>query len=90
MAFLKTIQIVLVVIASGVISSESHQPPPPNNMCYKERPSLYGPAALRYQHTMVDATGQKCYKTLSNRQMTTMLAKTWLNELSANASAEVQ
>ncbi|CAG7729170.1 unnamed protein product [Allacma fusca] len=89
MYFLKPIQIVLVVIPAGVGSGESHQPPPHNNMCYNERPSLYGPETFRYQHAMVDATGQRRFKTISESHLSLMFTKRWLDEISAYESAEV-
>ncbi|CAG7726216.1 unnamed protein product [Allacma fusca] len=87
MYFLKTIQIVLVVIAAGVKCAESRQPrPPPPNMCYSEVTSMFHPASQRYQHSMVNATGQKCYKAIPERHFNAMFTKRWSGE---NASAEV-
>ncbi|CAG7833644.1 unnamed protein product [Allacma fusca] len=89
MAFLKTIQIVLVVIAVGVQSGESRRSRLPPNLCYSEIGLMYETFSTRFQHPLVDATGQKCYKTISKRRLNTMYTKSVMDEAFANASAEV-
>ncbi|CAG7720753.1 unnamed protein product [Allacma fusca] len=90
MYILKATQILLVVVAAGVNCDEIYQlRPSSSNMCYSEIASVLDEKSQRYQHTMVDATGQKCYKTISDSQVFTTVTKGGLDKLSVNASAEV-
>ncbi|CAG7823979.1 unnamed protein product, partial [Allacma fusca] len=89
MAFLKTIQIVLVLV-TGILSEETSS----SGLAGQELSQCNIPEApedgmpLRLENAAVDDTGEKCYQPISDVRYKALFTKTLLEEAFANATAE--